>query len=318
MFNNIDSSRVNALKQFIKRFIFIAIFVVIALIGIFGSYYIVDAGEKGVVRRFGETIRVAEPGLGFKIPLVDNVVIVPIREITYNYGSKHSDGKISSNLSAYTKDQQGVNLIVSVTFAVNDPIKLYNTYRSIEGMVGQVMSPRVSEQVEITFGKYNVIDSISRRGEISSQISQGIRKALENQPIDIKNVSLVELQYSEVYEDGVEKSMQEEINRQTAIRAQETAKITAKTKEIEQQGISDAYLIDAKAKAEAVRLAGQAEADAIKAKSEALEKQGQGLIQLTLAEKWQGTLPTTMIPGSALPMLDINKLTESKPTNDVK
>ena len=185
---------------------------------------------------------------------------------------KHSDGKISSNLSAYTKDQQGVNLIVSVTFAVNDPIKLYNTYRSIEGMVGQVMSPRVSEQVEIAFGKYNVIDSISRRGEISSQISQGIRKALENQPIDIKNVSLVELQYSEVYEDGVEKSMQEEINRQTAIRAQETAKITAKTKEIEQQGISDAYLIDAKAKAEAVRLAGQAEADAIKAKSEALEK----------------------------------------------
>ena len=226
-----------------------------------------------MVRRFGETIRVAEPGLGFNIiPLVDNVVIVPIREITYNYGSKHSDGKISSNLSAYTKDQQGVNLIVSVTFAVNDPIKLYNTYRSIEGMVGQVMSPRVSEQVEIAFGKYNVIDSISRRGEISSQISQGIRKALENQPIDIKNVSLVELQYSEVYEDGVEKSMQEEINRQTAIRAQETAKITAKTKEIEQQGISDAYLIDAKAKAEAVRLAGQAEADAIKAKSEALEK----------------------------------------------
>lgn len=149
-------------------------------------------------------------------------------------------------------------------------------------------------------------------GGISNEISQGIRKALENQPIEIRNVSLVELQYSEAYENGIEKSMQEEINRQTAIRAQETAKIKAETVKIEQQGKSDAVVIEAKANAEAVRLAGQAQADAIKAKSEALEKQGMGLVQLTLAEKWQGYLPTTMIPGSALPMLDINKLVETK------
>lgn len=300
-----------------KRVIWGMITLIITLIAIFGSYFIIDEGDRGVVRRFGEAIRVADPGLGFKIPIVDNVVVVPVREVTYIYGKK-KDGKVTSDLSAYTKDQQGVNLMVSISFRVNDPTKLYNTYRSIDNMVAQVLGDRISEQVEIVFGKYNIIDSINKRDIISDEISRGIRKKLEDQPIEIKNISLVELQYSDVYDDGVEKSMQEEINRQTAIRAQETAKIKAETVKIEQQGVSDAYLIEARAKADAVRLAGQAEADAIKAKADALEKQGEGLVRLTMAEKWKGYLPTTMIPGAALPMVDINKLSESKPANDVK
>lgn len=162
--NPVKETYEQKIKRYILRTLMGVVLLTIALVAFFGSYFIVDAGEKGVVRRFGETIRLAEPGLGFKIPIIDSVIIVPVREITYNYGSKTSNGKISSSLSAYTKDQQGVNMIVSVTFSVSDPIKLYNTYRSIDSMVNQVMSQRVSEQVEITFGKYNVIDSITHRG----------------------------------------------------------------------------------------------------------------------------------------------------------
>lgn len=316
----IDPTNADQMSKIIttaKRVAWGLVTLLVVVVAIFDSYFIIDEGEKGVVRRFGEAIRLAEPGLGFKIPIVDNVVIVPVRELTYFYGRK-VDGKITDDLSAYTKDQQGVNLMVSVSFSVNDPIKLYNTYRSIDNMVNQVMSARISEQVEIVFGKYNVVDSINKRDIISDDIAKGVRKSLEQQPIELRNVSLIELKYSDTYDDGVEKSMLEEINRQTAIRAQETAKIKAETVKIEQQGKSDAYLIEAKAKSDAVRMAGQAEADAIKAKSDALEKQGEGLIRLTMAENWKGYLPTTMIPGAALPMIDINKLSESKPINDVK
>lgn len=282
------------------------------MIGIFGSWYIIDSGEKGVIRRFGETIKVAEPGLGFKIPIVDSVIVIPVREQTITFGSRNTSGELAPTLSAYTRDQQSVSLMTSITFTITDPIRVYNTYRTVENMNTQTLGPRIREQVERTFGQYSVIDSINKRGELSQNLADNVKEALRNQPIEIRNFSLVELKYSDAYEQGVEKSMQEEINRQTALREKETETIRAETNRIKQQGISDAYLIDQKAKADAVRMQGQAEADAIKAKSDALEKQGTGLIQLTLAEKWQGQLPQTMIPNSALPMLDINKLTDSK------
>lgn len=310
-FNNDQNAGFN-LKKIIIWSIVGVVLLIVTLIGIFGSWYIIDSGEKGVIRRFGETIKVAEPGLGFKIPIVDSVIVIPVREQTITFGSRNTSGELASTLSAYTRDQQSVSLMTSITFTITDPIRVYNTYRTVENMNTQTLGPRIREQVERTFGQYSVIDSINKRGELSQNLADNVKEALRNQPIEIRNFSLVELKYSDAYEQGVEKSMQEEINRQTALREKETETIRAETNRIKQQGISDAYLIDQKAKADAVRMQGQAEADAIKAKSDALEKQGTGLIQLTLAEKWQGQLPQTMIPNSALPMLDINKLTDSK------
>ena len=44
------------------------------------SYYTVEPHEKAVVLRFGEYLRTADPGLHFKVPLVDEAVIVPVNE----------------------------------------------------------------------------------------------------------------------------------------------------------------------------------------------------------------------------------------------
>lgn len=35
----------------------------------FLSYYTVNEGERGILLRYGKIVKVAEPGLGFKIPL---------------------------------------------------------------------------------------------------------------------------------------------------------------------------------------------------------------------------------------------------------
>jgi uncharacterized membrane protein YqiK len=60
----------------------------------------------------------------------------------------------------------------------------------------------------------------------------------------------------------------------------------------------------AKADAETIKLRGDAEATAIKARAEALAR-NQDLIQLIQAEKWDGKLPQTMVPGSALPFINV-------------
>ena len=43
------------------------------------TYFGVDAGERGVVLRFGEVNRVVEPGPNFKIPLAEQVVYMTVR-----------------------------------------------------------------------------------------------------------------------------------------------------------------------------------------------------------------------------------------------
>ena len=49
--------------------------VVLAFVGLFSSIFIVDEREKALVLQFGQIVRVKEdPGLGFKIPLIQEVV----------------------------------------------------------------------------------------------------------------------------------------------------------------------------------------------------------------------------------------------------
>lgn len=51
-------------------------------------------------------------------------------------------------------------------------------------------------------------------------------------------------------------------------------------------------------------MAGEAEAAAIDAKGRALKDNPQ-LVDLVQAERWDGVLPTTMVPGGSVPMVTL-------------
>ena len=69
---------------------------------------------------------------------------------------------------------------------------------------------------------------------------------------------------------------------------------------------ADAVKLQAEAEAEAIRLRGDAEAKSIKARGDAL-RDNPNLIFLTQAEKWNGQLPTTMLPNASVPMLNLDQ-----------
>ena len=66
----------------------------------------------------------------------------------------------------------------------------------------------------------------------------------------------------------------------------------------------------ATAEANAIRLRGEAEALAIDARGRAL-RDNPDIVQLVQAEKWNGVLPTTMLPSNTVPI--INPLNSSSP-----
>ncbi len=55
----------------------IAIGVLAVVVLPFLSYYTVNEGERGILLRYGKNRKVAEPGLGFKIPFMESVEKFP-------------------------------------------------------------------------------------------------------------------------------------------------------------------------------------------------------------------------------------------------
>ena len=63
----------------IGLFIVMILLIVVSLLPLVGAYYFVKAGHVGVVTRFGAVKNVVNPGLTFKLPIIDFVVQMETR-----------------------------------------------------------------------------------------------------------------------------------------------------------------------------------------------------------------------------------------------
>ena len=97
----------------------------IALTVVGGSFYTVDQGERGVILRNGAVVGTAEPGLGFKLPIVDS-----IREINVQ-----TQAQLYKDVMVYSRDQQNASLQVSVNYRLASD-KVEQIYSEFGGQNG--------------------------------------------------------------------------------------------------------------------------------------------------------------------------------------
>lgn len=262
-----------------------------------GTWYTVDEKERGVILRNGALQGVAEPGLGFKIPFIDSVRMISVQNHTTAY----------DKLQAYSRDQQTAELRVSVSWHVlpSDVAHVYTAYGDLDALVGRLISRQVPTQVENVFGQYTAIAAVQNRGKFVADVAAAIKSSISG-PVVIDGVQVENIDFSDAYERSIEDRMKAEIEIKTREQNLATEEVQAKIKVTQAKAEADAALAKARAEAEATRLKGQAEADAIKARAEALAS-NQNLIELTKAERWDGKLPDTVLPNTALPFIDAVK-----------
>jgi len=250
---------------------------------LFASWYQVDQGERAVVLRFGQLVGTSEPGLHFKLPWVDTVRMISVQNQNNRY----------TNLEAYSRDQQPANLTVSVTYVVVDPSELYTQYGDLETAVRRLIDPRLTAGIKTIFGQYDAVRAIQERAALNNDFGTAATAAIDGGPINIISVQIENIDFSDAYEQSVEQRMLAQVEiqkREQNLRTTEVEAQIARTK--------------AEGEAEATRLRGEAEASAIKARAEAL-RMNADLVQLQAVEKWDGKLPTTMVPSSALPFINV-------------
>ena len=279
----------------IFKIVFIAIAIVIGLYIAIAGWYTVDAGERAVQLRNGAITRTNDAGLYFKLPFIDSV----------KYISTRTQNRSFNELSTYSKDQQPAKIRASVTYRVpaGDAESVYLNFRDIEGLASNTIERQVPNQIENVFGHYSAIEAVQKRAQLTKDVNDAIKQSLENYPIIVESVQIEDIDFSRAYEQSVEDRMKAEVEVQTQKQNLEKEKITAEIAVTKAQAIADSTLAQAKAEAEAVILKGEAEAKAITAKTKALQANS-ALVELTKAEKWDGKLPATVLPNSALPFID--------------
>ena len=281
---------------------------VIAVIIAAGSWYTVDQTERGVLLRNGAMIGTAQPGLGFKVPLMDTVEKVSVKTTTFTW----------DKMNSYSYDQQPADLKISVTLRAS-PEKvadLYAKFGSVQTAVNQVVSPVVNQQVKVVFGRYTAVKAIQDRGPLNSAIKDAITATLKDDPmIIIESVQLENIEFSANYLHSIEQRMLAEVEvqklQQNAEREKVQAQITvtqatakANAVRAEAQANAEATRLNGEAKASNIKITGEAEAAAIEARGKALGN-NPNLVTLVQAERWNGVLPTTMVPGSSVPFVSV-------------
>lgn len=290
----------------------VAFIVLLFLSVVLGTWYTVDEGERGVLLRNGAVTGIAEPGLGFKLPIVDDVVHLSTQNRIVSW----------DNVETYSKDQQLAHMRVSVNYrlAIDKMREIYANYGSEEAVVSRLIQPRVFQDLKIIFGKFNAVAAIQERDRLNAEVQSIISEAVSG-PVEIDSVQIEDIAFSETYENSIEQRMLAEVEVLKLRQNAEREKVQADIAVTQANGRAEAVRAEAQANADAIRLRGNAEADALRAKrladADGIRAENDArlasitanpaIIDYLRVSQWNGILPTTMIPGGAVPMLQLER-----------
>ena len=266
-----------------------------ALTVLLGSWYTIDERQRGVLLRNGKLVGVVQPGLGFKVPFIDNVVTMSTETRLLRLDKE----------AVYSKDQQPANITISVNWRVaeSNVDEVYTQYTGLRGVQDRVIIPRVRDELKNVMGRYNAVTSIQERTRLGSDIKAAILDSTQG-PFIIENVAVEDVDFSDAYEKSIEQRMLAEVEVERLRQNAQREKVQGEIVVTQAKAQADAVKARAEAEAEAIRLRGDAEAGAIRARGDALRANAD-LVALTAAEKWNGQLPHTMVPGGALPFVQV-------------
>ena len=279
-----------------KLVILIGVVAIFVLIVIFSSWYSVNEGERGVLLTNGKVTDIESSGLHFKAPFFQSVAKISTRTQTVE----------GAALAMYSFDQQTAMLQVSVTFHVapEQVRQVYTQYGSVEGLFYHAIQPRLHEVSKSVFGQFTAARAIQEREKLNSEMNMAIKEALTNVPAVIENIQIENVDFSDTYERAVEEAAKAKADVERA--KSELARVEQEAQQKVKNAEAEAAATKARADAEAhrIKVMGEAEAEAIRQRGAALRDNPQ-IIEPTKAEQWNGVLPSTMLPGSAVPFISV-------------
>lgn len=254
----------------------------------------VPDGHVGiVVRRGAAQDETLPPGKYWTNPITTKIILMDTRWQKY-----------TTQTSAFSKDIQQVDIVVSMSYQIKDTGAL-RLYKEV-GMdyADKIMLPSLLDALKSTFAKYSAEELISRRDQISNEVLDALEKQLEFYKLAVREVAIEDIDFTDAFTNAIEEKQvatQRKLQVETEQEQQNlVAAAEAERAKIKAQADAEQKLIRAKADADAVKIAADAEAYRLEMESRYITDK---VIQKETIEKWDGKLPT-ITGANAVPLVD--------------
>ncbi len=177
--------------------------VFILLVVITSSAYTVDQREYALVFRLGEIVSVKkEPGIYFKMPMVENIRYYDKRILTLNW--EEPDRFITS-------EKKNVLVDSFIKWRIIDPAKYYVSVRGDELQAERRISQMVNDGLRSEIGKRNIHDVVSgERAAIMNILRERADKESRQMGIQILDVRLRRVDLTKEVSESVYQRMEAE------------------------------------------------------------------------------------------------------------
>lgn len=146
----------------------IYIILTLLLVLLFLSVFTVEQQSVAIIQRFGKFIRIVQPGLNFKIPIIDQVAgSLSIRV-----------NQLDVKVETKTEDNVFLHVLVSVQFFV-DPNKVYEAFYKLQDPARQITS-FVFDVVRAKVPKIKLDDVFEKKDDIAVAVKEELQQVMSD------------------------------------------------------------------------------------------------------------------------------------------
>ena len=265
------------IKKGSGKIILAVVIIVLAIMVIFSCFTIVNEGFIGVKYRFGQIVEDnLTAGLNFKVPFIEEIEQVDIREQVY-----------STIEDAYTSDTQTVQELKLKLNYSYDKSMLSDIIREVgvDNVESKLLVQNVAKITKNEIGKVKAEELVQSRNEVQQRIEDELKPLLADKGIIVQSFAIENLSFDDAFESSIQAKV---------IAAQDALKMENKTKEKEEE--AKQIVIAAQAEADSQKLTADAQAYAIEVVQEKLEN-SPNYIEYLKITNWNGVLPQVMSDG---------------------
>lgn len=287
------------IRRYVKIGVSLLITLVVLLI-LFSSMYVVKEGEYKVVRQFGEVVRtVDEPGLNFRIPLLQSLTTLPKKKLVYDVTEREIN----------TLDKKRMIIDNYAVWEITDPeamIKNARTEINAETRMGEFIFSVIRTELGAMNYDQIINDEESTRGDLNTRITERVNELLNNNNYGIQ-VDDVRIKRTDLPQENEQSVFNRMISERESQAQQYLSQGEAEKNRIMANADKDVTEMLSKANAEAEEIRAEGELEAAKIYNKAFSQDAEFYQLYRTLESYKKTIDgeTTIIIPQGSPYADL-------------
>lgn len=178
------------------------------LFGLVNAFFVVQMTQHAIVLRFGQVLRqpISEPGLYFKWPFIENVVLIDKRILDL-------DLPVQTVLST---DRQNLDVDAFARYRITQPLRFYQTVRTVQNANTRLVSFVNASMRNVIAGA--TLNQLIRteRDRLMNRIQEEVNREATTLGVEIVDLRLTRVDLPQLNQDAVFNRMQTERRQEAA------------------------------------------------------------------------------------------------------